>query len=81
VLDPGANALIDGAAVEEAWPTLPTASVLSLLEIPLAAVTAVVRLAADTGVRPAPRRWDVAAPGKDPSSLHDLFSRHGVTAL
>jgi ribokinase len=53
VLDPGANALMDGVAVEEAWTALPTASVLlSLLEIPLAAVTAAVRLAADTGVRP-----------------------------
>jgi len=53
VLDPGANALVDRAAVEEAWPALPAASVLlSLLEIPLGAVTAAVRLAADTGLRP-----------------------------
>ena len=53
VLDPGANALVDSAAVEEAWPGLPTAGVLlSLLEIPLGAVTAAVRLAADTGLRP-----------------------------
>jgi ribokinase len=53
VLDPGANALMDSAAVEEAWAALPTARVLlSLLEIPLGAVTAAVRLAADTGVRP-----------------------------
>jgi ribokinase len=53
VLDPGANALVDRAAVEEAWPDLPPASVLlSLLEIPLSAVTAAVRLAADTGLRP-----------------------------
>jgi ribokinase len=53
VLDPGANALVDSAAVEEAWPALPTASVLlSLLEIPLGAVTAALRLAADTGLRP-----------------------------
>jgi ribokinase len=53
VLDPGANALLDSAAVEEAWPALPAASVLlSLLEIPLGAVTAAVRLAADTGLRP-----------------------------
>ena len=53
VLDPGANALMDSAAVEEAWPALPTASVLlSLLEIPLGAVVAAVRLAAETGTRP-----------------------------
>jgi ribokinase len=53
VLDPGANALVDSAAVAEAWPVLPTASVLlSLLEIPLGAVTAAVRLAANTGLRP-----------------------------
>jgi len=53
VLDPGANALVDRAAVEEAWPALPAARVLlSLLEIPLGAVTAAVRLAADTGLRP-----------------------------
>jgi ribokinase len=53
VLDPGANALVDGAAVEEAWPDLPAASVLlSLLEIPLSGVTAAVRLAAGTGLRP-----------------------------
>jgi ribokinase len=53
VLDPGANALVDAAAVQAAWPTLPTAGVLlSLLEIPLGAVTAAVRLAADTGLRP-----------------------------
>jgi ribokinase len=53
VLDPGANTLVDSAAVEEAWPALPTASVLlSLLEIPLGGVTAAVRLAADTGLRP-----------------------------
>jgi ribokinase len=52
VLDPGANALLDGPAVEEAWPALPTAGVLlSLLEIPLSAVTAAVRLAAGTGLR------------------------------
>ena len=53
VLDPGANALVDDQAVEQAWAALPTASVLlSLLEIPLSAVTAAVRLAADAGVRP-----------------------------
>jgi ribokinase len=53
VLDPGANALMDGAAVGEAWTALPTASVLlSLLEIPLDAVIAAVRLAVGTGVRP-----------------------------
>ena len=53
VLDPGANALMDGAAVGEEWTALPTASVLlSLLEIPLGAVTAAVRLAAGAGVRP-----------------------------
>ena len=53
VLDPGANALIDSAAVQEAWAALPTASVLlSLLEIPLDAVTTAVRLAASAGVRP-----------------------------
>jgi ribokinase len=53
VVDPGANALVDRAAVEEAWPALPAASVLlSLLEIPLGAVTAAVRLAAGTGLRP-----------------------------
>src|ERR1700728_99248 len=53
VLDPGANALIDGAVVSEEWTALPTASVLlSLLEIPLGAVTAAVRLAAGAGVRP-----------------------------
>ncbi|HWG62100.1 MAG TPA: PfkB family carbohydrate kinase [Streptosporangiaceae bacterium] len=52
VLDPGANALVDSAAVEEAWPALSTASVLlSLLEIPLGAVTTAVRLAAKTGLR------------------------------
>ncbi len=44
---------MDSAAVEEAWPALPTASVLlSLLEIPLGAVVAAVRLAAETGTRP-----------------------------
>jgi ribokinase len=53
VLDPGANALVDGAAVEEAWPGLPAASVLlSLLEIPVSGVAAAVRLAAGTGLRP-----------------------------
>ena len=53
VLDPGANALVDAAAVEEAWPALPAARVLvSLLEIPLGAVTAAVRLAAGAGLRP-----------------------------
>ena len=53
VLDPGANEFLDAAAVEEAWPGLPPASVLlSLLEIPLAGVTAAVRLAARTGMRP-----------------------------
>jgi ribokinase len=53
VLDPGANALVDGAAVEEAWRKLPAASVLlSLLEIPVGGVAAAVRLAADTGLRP-----------------------------
>jgi ribokinase len=53
VLDPGANALVDAAAVQAAWPALPAAGVLlSLLEIPLGAVTAAVRLAAGTGLRP-----------------------------
>jgi ribokinase len=53
VLDEGANAFVDAAAVEAAWPTLPPARVLlSLLEIPLAGVTAAVRLAADAGMRP-----------------------------
>ncbi len=53
VLDPGANALVDAAAVHAAWPALPAANVLlSLLEIPLSAVTAAVRLAAGTGLRP-----------------------------
>jgi ribokinase len=53
VLDSGANALVDAAAVQAAWPALPTAGVLlSLLEIPLGAVTAAVRLAAGTGLRP-----------------------------
>ena len=53
VLDPGANALVDGAAVEEAWPELPAANVLlSLLEIPVSAVTTAVRLAVSTGLRP-----------------------------
>jgi ribokinase len=53
VLDPGANALVDAAAVQAAWPSLPTAGVLlSLLEIPVGAVTAAVRLAAETGLRP-----------------------------
>jgi ribokinase len=53
VLDPGANRFVDAAAVEAAWPTLPPASVLlSLLEIPLAGVTAAVRLAAEKGMRP-----------------------------
>jgi ribokinase len=53
VLDPGANRLVDAAAVEAAWPSLPPAGVLlSLLEIPLDGVTAAVRLAAKTGMRP-----------------------------
>lgn len=53
VLDPGANEFLDDAAVEAAWPSLPPADVLlSLLEIPLAGVTAAVRLAAKTGIRP-----------------------------
>ena len=53
VLDPGANALVDSAAVEAAWPAVSAARVLlSLLEIPLGAVTAAVRLAAETGIRP-----------------------------
>ena len=53
VLDPGANALVDAAAVQAAWPALPAAGVLlSLLEIPVSAVTAAVRLAAGTGLRP-----------------------------
>jgi ribokinase len=53
VLDQGANEFVDAAAVEAAWPALPPASVLlSLLEIPLAGVTAAVRLAAEKGVRP-----------------------------
>jgi ribokinase len=53
VLDVGANAFVDAAAVETAWPTLPPARVLlSLLEIPLAGVSAAVRLAADAGMRP-----------------------------
>jgi ribokinase len=53
VLDPGANALVDAEAVRDAWPALPTAGVLlSLLEIPVGAVTAAVRLAVDTGLRP-----------------------------
>jgi ribokinase len=52
VLDPGANAFVDTAAVEAAWPALPPAGVLlSLLEIPLDGVTAAVRLAARTGMR------------------------------
>ncbi|HEY1639286.1 MAG TPA: PfkB family carbohydrate kinase [Streptosporangiaceae bacterium] len=53
VLDPGANARVDAAAVQDAWPALPAAGVLlSLLEIPVGAVTAAVRLAASTGLRP-----------------------------
>jgi ribokinase len=53
VLDPGANRLLDAAAVEAAWPALPPASVLlSLLEIPLDGVVAAVRLARKTGMRP-----------------------------
>lgn len=53
VLDPGANAFVDSAAVAEAWPAVSTASVLlSLLEIPLGAVLAAARLAAETGLRP-----------------------------
>jgi ribokinase len=53
VLDPGANASVDSAAVERAWPELPPASVLlSLLEIPVGAVTTAVRLAAAGGLRP-----------------------------
>jgi ribokinase len=53
VLDQGANEFVDAAAVEAAWPALPPASVLlSLLEIPLAGVTAAVRLAAQKGIRP-----------------------------
>lgn len=53
VLDPGANEFVGAAAVEAAWPALPPASVLlSLLEIPLAGVTAAVRLAAQAGMRP-----------------------------
>jgi ribokinase len=53
VLDPGANALVDGAAVEGAWPERPAARVLlSLLEIPVSGVAAAVRLAAGTGLRP-----------------------------
>jgi ribokinase len=53
VLDPGANGLVDAAAVEEAWPSLPPAGVLlSLLEIPVAGVAAAVRLAVKAGMRP-----------------------------
>jgi ribokinase len=53
VLDPGANALADGALVSAAWPRLPAAGVmLSLLEIPLDAVSVAVRLARETGLRP-----------------------------
>jgi ribokinase len=53
VLDPGANASVDSAAVEQAWPELPAAGVLlSLLEIPVGAVTTAVRLAAAGGLRP-----------------------------
>jgi ribokinase len=53
VLDPGANEFVDAAAVEAAWPALPPAGVLlSLLEIPLEGVTAAVRLATKTGMRP-----------------------------
>jgi ribokinase len=53
VLDPGANAQVDSAAVEQAWPHLPAAGVLlSLLEIPVSAVTTAVRLAARSGLRP-----------------------------
>jgi len=52
VLDPGANGVVDGAAVAAAWPALPPASVLlSLLEIPLDGVITAVRLAAETGMR------------------------------
>jgi ribokinase len=53
VLDPGANALTDSGAVSAAWPGLPTAGVLlTLLEIPLDAVSMAVRLARATGLRP-----------------------------
>ena len=53
VLDPGANGVVDGAAVAAAWPALPPASVLlSLLEIPLDGVITAVRLASETGMRP-----------------------------
>jgi ribokinase len=53
VLDPGANRVVDAAAVAAAWPALPPASVLlSLLEIPLDGVMAAVRLAVETGMRP-----------------------------
>jgi ribokinase len=53
VLDPGANRLVDAAAVEATWPALPPAGVLlSLLEIPVAGVVSAVRLAAKAGMRP-----------------------------
>jgi ribokinase len=57
VLEAGANALVDAAAVEEAWPALaaaraPAGVLLSLLEIPLAGVAAAVRLAVKAGMRP-----------------------------
>ncbi len=53
VLDPGANAFVDAAAVEAAWPALPTARVLlSLLEIPLPGVVTAARLAVKAGMRP-----------------------------
>jgi ribokinase len=53
VLDRGANEFVDAAFVEAAWSALPSASVLlSLLEIPLAGVSAAVRLAMAKGIRP-----------------------------
>jgi ribokinase len=53
VLDPGANTFVDAAAVEAAWPPLPSAGVLlSLLEIPLGGVAAAVQLAVQAGMRP-----------------------------
>lgn len=75
VLDPGANEFVDAAAVEAAWPSLPPADVLlSLLEIPLAGVTAAVRLAAKSGMRPvvtlAPAR---PVPGELLSGLDPLL--------
>jgi ribokinase len=75
VLDPGANEFMDATAVEAAWPALPPASVLlSLLEIPLAGVTAAVRLASEAGMRPvvtlAPAR---PVPGELLSGLDPLL--------